>query len=433
MDIFKKGSKTQSKRIVAFTTAVLFSASLMFSGCIEVLRPTESTDNEVFPSAPVLTVSDSEYTMVEKHISYPEGADDDTAQYLLTYSVPVFSENVQYAKEMNTSISMFEAELMKRVEDERLPYADRVEGQPAPYTRVECEVTSARGFVNAVFSESYGYADDEQVITHSVVMRNGKRVGLAAASGAYDAETRAAQQILNIIENDGGDIPYYNDLILDDVISAIDLYSGFYAVDEGYTLICGTGILAPESYGDITFTIATESMYPDVVGDLITVSEYEKLSPVTDCLAYAAYINGSGFTSGNPDSVLSTAFMLTLVNNMQYGLDGLEVMDDGALYMERDAFLNLFGALFDGQFKADEQGAVEETEDGFILRPADKYGEYHFSLSDVVSNGDTLLAVGEIMYGNPDGSNSRLSGAELTLKRDTASLFGFKLVSLEFN
>src|SRR5699024_8122445 len=63
---------------------------------------------------------------------YPEGASQGDAAYALTYDLPVFSGTEPAVSAMNAAIQGWREELLDRVESERLPLADRVEGADLP-------------------------------------------------------------------------------------------------------------------------------------------------------------------------------------------------------------------------------------------------------------------------------------------------------------
>lgn len=433
--------KTQKLTVIVLA-AVMAIAATAFAGCDVVLLYSEG-DNEgtvsLLPEPTPFLLQDEDYSLSQKQIYYPEDADADSAMYVLTYTIPVFNDTYDIGKNMNDRVRIFEAELQKRVEDERLPLADRAEGEPCPYTTVNCSVTSARGFVNILFNEAYAFGTTEEVIRSSLVLKDGESVGLAAASGAYDAKERAAQQILNIVMTSHADdtetIDYYDDLTLDDIIGAMDMFNGYYVVEDGYTIMFKSGILAPSIYGEPTITISTESMYPDAVGDVLSVSDYEHLLPIINKLLIAAYSDGTGFVSGQPTDVLQTSFMIQLVSELHEVLD-VTYTDDGGIHLDRDTFMSIFSSLFDIDFHSADSvttGRIEEDDNGFTIFPNDKFEPYGFVLSDTTTNGDVLTLVGEVMYGDLDGNFSSMSSASINLRHDSTSAFGYKFISLEFN
>ena len=89
---------------------------------------------------------------------------------------------------------------------------------------------------------------------------------------------------------------YYGDLTIADVSESLDLYNGFSVAEEGYTLYVQPGVLAAdESNGrPLEFSFGRNALYPDFVGDLITVEEYEALLPQLFALASHC---GPGFQS----------------------------------------------------------------------------------------------------------------------------------------
>ncbi len=432
--------KIQKLTVIALAVVMTIAAAA-FAGCnVALLYSYGDTDAlRELPYPTPFLLHEEDYRLSQKQVYYPEDADADSAMYVLTYTIPVFDDIHDIGKSMNDRVRIFEAELQKRVEDERLPLADRAEGEPCPYTTVDCSVTQARGFVNILFNETYAFGTTEETIRSTLVLKDGKNVGLAAASGAYDAKERAAQQILNIVMTSNADdtktVDYYDDLTLDDIISAIDMFNGYYVVEDGYTIMFKSGMLAPSIYGEPTITITTESMYPDAVGDTLSVLDYETLLPVINKLLIAAYSDGTGFVSGQPTEVLQTSFMIQLVSELHEVLD-VTYTDDGGIYLDRDTFMSIFHALFDIDFhNADSvmTGRIEADDNGFTVYPNDRFEPYGFALDDAMTDGDVLTLVGEVMYGDLDGNFSSMSSASINLRHDPGSAFGYKFISLEFN
>lgn len=223
---------------------------------------------------------------------YPEGASQGDAAYAVTYDLPVFSGTEPAVSAMNAAIQGWREELLDRVESERLPLADRAEGADLPGTQVTSLCVEAEtplgNFTSVLFYESDWYENENgaaQRISTLVFDEAGLECNLAAASGVYDPLPLAAQQVWNIMSMDPS--AYYGDLTIADVSESLDLYNGFSVAEEGYTLYVQPGILAAdESNGrPLEFSFGRNALYPDFVGDLITVEEYEALLPQLFALA----------------------------------------------------------------------------------------------------------------------------------------------------
>lgn len=70
----------------------------------------------------------------------------------------------------------------------------------------------------------------------------GERLSLASAAMVYEAEPLAAQQIFNMIEASPS-AATYGDVTVDTIALAIDIYSGFFAAEQGYGVIIPAGPL----------------------------------------------------------------------------------------------------------------------------------------------------------------------------------------------
>lgn len=232
---------------------------------------------------------------------YPEGAGEADAAYKLTYELPAFAPEDAAGAAMNAAVELWRQELLTRVETERLPLADRVEGADLPGTLVSSICAQAQtplgSFTSVLLYESDWYENQSgatQRISTLVFDEAGQECNLAAASGVYDPLPMAAQQVWNIICMDPS--AYYGDLTIEDVSESLDLYNGFSVAEEGYTLYVQPGVLsADESNGaPLEFSFGRNALYPDFVGDLITVEAYEALLPQLFALASHC---GPGFQS----------------------------------------------------------------------------------------------------------------------------------------
>lgn len=279
--------------------AALMGACLFITGC--VAQPLASHEEEVVVSlapAPTDTPAPQGGPVT---LYYPEGTTEADAAYKLTYELPAFSEADAAGAAMNAAVENWRQELLTRVETERLPLADRVEGDDLPGTQVtslciEAE-TPLGSFTSVLFYESDWYENQNgatQRISTLVFDETGQECNLAAASGVYDPLPLAAQQVWNIISMDPS--AYYGDLTIEDVSESLDLYNGFSVAEEGYTLYVQSGVLAAdESNGaPLEFSFGRNALYPDFVGDLMTAEEYEALLPQLFALASHC---GPGFQS----------------------------------------------------------------------------------------------------------------------------------------
>ena len=271
-----------------------FLAALLLCACA---RPAEQpvTDAAVTPlPAPEATAAPSKdgYTSETKTVYYPEGSDEDTARFMLELRLPVFQNAA-----MNEAVAEYEDELNTRITAEQLPLSER-EGSFIPNTRVEFSVFRAEPlqgeYTNIMFTETISFLEDgepERGRYLIVLDSDGNEQSLASVSGLYYPEDTVAQQIWNIIADDGS---YYSDLTQEDIAERLDLYNGFSVGDEGYTVYLPAGTVADESMGEQEFSFGQSALYPDFVGDVITADEYASILPMLNAAAAAC---GPDFTS----------------------------------------------------------------------------------------------------------------------------------------
>ena len=171
-------------------------------------------------------------TYSEERVFYPEGADEASALFTLEYTLPVFGGGFIGADNANAEVAEYKDELLTRAAEEYLPYAD---GEGAAYARVASRVTRAGGLTNIFLSEAavFGDADADIKLSAIVLDTFGERLSLASAAMVYEAEPLAAQQIFNMIEASPS-AATYGDVTVDTIALAIDIYSGFFAAEQGY-------------------------------------------------------------------------------------------------------------------------------------------------------------------------------------------------------
>ena len=133
--------------LAALLAALLFSAA----GCGGAVNAPGATDKPGAETpgaeAPGETPesADIRYGSRTNTVYFPEGAGDADADYILTYTLPVFMPEELNCAALNAALALYEEELTERVRTERLPLADRAEGEPAPCTTVEFAASSAAG------------------------------------------------------------------------------------------------------------------------------------------------------------------------------------------------------------------------------------------------------------------------------------------------
>ncbi|MBE5784331.1 MAG: hypothetical protein E7330_00875, partial [Clostridiales bacterium] len=139
----------------------------------------EPVQDETDPPGESIAASFKEQTLF-----FPEGATAENADYILTYSLPLFPEG----DARNEAVALYEAELIARVQEERLPLADRAEGEIAPSTAVAWELFTAelagREYTNLLLFETVTFGAGEEVLPHALVLDGaGAELTFAALSG----------------------------------------------------------------------------------------------------------------------------------------------------------------------------------------------------------------------------------------------------------
>lgn len=273
------------------------AAALLLSACSKPAEqsPSEAPATEAPAPAESEILSGPGYTAEAITVYYPEGSDESTAGFMLTLPLPAF-ENAA----MNEAIAQYREELNTSITSELLPLAERT-GSFIPNMRVELSVFGAElpqgEYTNVMFTETVSFLEEGEPerARHIIVMdSDGAEQSLASVSGLYSPEDTVAQQIWNIIAEDGS---YYGDLTREDIEEYLDLYNGFSVGDEGYTVYLPAGAVADEALGGQEFSFGQSALYPGFVGDVITADEYAQLLPMLNAAAAACGPDFSGMNA----------------------------------------------------------------------------------------------------------------------------------------
>lgn len=390
---------------------------------ISTPAPTEEPQETPAADAPGEAIVSS---FKEQTLFFPEGSDTETADYVLTYSLPLFPEG----DGRNEAVSLYEEELIDRVREERLPLADRVEGEAAPSTAVSWEVTDAllggSEYTAILFLETVYFGEAKEVIPHALVLDSaGTEYSFAALSGQYEPEALVAQQIFNEIDRNGD--AYYADIAPEDVRLALDLVSGFTVSETGYTFYIRAGVLAPEEQGILSFTVERSALYPAAVGDALSTEEYEHLLPGFAAIAAACAPNYEGFTGGSPSPYAASAFMTYMLTTGE---------EEGYFAEVTEAdYAAAFASYFTGSLPGDLAALGDGTayENGVYRIPIHPRAPYAFRMDDAVRTAEGLTVYGMLLSGTPGTAQaSELAAVSLTLKADAAAPLGFRFDAVEF-
>ena len=182
--------------LAALLAALLFSAA----GCGGAVNAPGATDK---PGAETPGVeasgaeapgetpesADIRYGSRTNTVYFPEDAGDADADYILTYTLPVFMPEELNCAALNAALALYEEELTERVRTERLPLADRAEGEPAPCTTVEFAASSAAGYWSIRLFETVSYGAERETIPFVLVLdAAGSEQSFAAVSGQYEPD-----------------------------------------------------------------------------------------------------------------------------------------------------------------------------------------------------------------------------------------------------
>ncbi len=363
-------------------------------------------------------------TYSEERVFYPEGADEASALFTLEYTLPVFGGGFIGADNANAEVAEYKDELLTRAAEEYLPYAD---GEGAAYARVISRVTRAGGLTNIFLSETavFGDADADIKLSAMVLDAFGERLSLASAATVYEAEPLAAQQIFNMIEASPS-AAAYGDVTVDTIALAIDIYSGFFAAEQGYGVMIPAGTIAAEEQGALSFIIPKDAFYPECVGETITAAEYERLRGPLNDLAAACALDYSDFDSSSPAPYVASTFMTRLLTR------GTE--DTRSIAVNREeyerAYYSYFASAVPESVYSDGDGTYAEG--GSVMLPVYPHADYVFRIDDAAAEGDNVTVYGMICSGTPGTAEAyELTYASALLTRDDSAACGFVLINMQ--
>ncbi len=360
----------------------------------------------------------------EERVCYPEGADEASTLFTLEYTLPVFGGGFIGADNANAEVAEYKDELLTRAAEEYLPYAD---GEGAAYARVTSRVTRADGLTNIFLSETavFGDADADTKLSAIVLDAFGERLSLASAAMVYEAEPLAAQQIFNMIEASPSSATY-GDVTVDTIALAIDIYSGFFAAEQGYGVMIPAGTIAAEEQGALSFIIPKDTFYPECVGETITAAEYERLRGPLNDLAAACALDYSDFDSSSPAPYVASTFMNRLLTR---GTEDTRFVAVSKEEYER-AYYSYFASAVPESVYGDGDGTYAEG--GSVMLPVYPHADYVFRIDDAAAEGDNVTVYGMICSGTPGTAEAyELTYASALLTRDDSAACGFVLINMQ--
>lgn len=386
------------------------------TGAVPVITP--EAGGAVSTEPPAQGTGFAAYEIRREMIYYPEGSDAASAEYMLDAQLPYFTDGGEVAASMNDSVAMYREELMERVVSERVPLADRVEGEDAPSTLVSCEMEFVGDYLNVGFYEDVSYGDSVEHSLYTIVFaRAGTEQSLAGLTGVFDPSDLAAQQVLNQIAKD--ESLYYGDITAENVKAALDLFSGFSVAENGYLLYAAEGTLGKTELGILSFAAEKSAFYPEFVGDIVQAERYDALQSAVSLMARACAENYLSFSEGSPGALCATGF-----------LSGV-LAKDNVKTMTAQEYEALFQSYFTGTIPANlnEEGDGTTLENGVYTVAESPAATYTVELMEARLEGETLTLTGTLFYGEPGAADaSPVGSVEAVLYADAAAEMGYRFV-----
>ena len=382
-------------------------------------KPTES----ILPgTSPEPASQPSDVDSFSQTLYYPEDSDEDTAQYRLTYSIPVFEDSTPAGAAMNEAVARYMDSLLVLVSQERVPRADRADGEPLPSTDVSYELSYARGYTNVIFNSISSYGVGEELgISTLVLDGRGNERPLQYVSGVYSGENNVAQAILSDVASavDGN---YFHDVTIESVLRAIDLYNGYTVEDFGYRIYVLPASLAPESEGILSFDVTTAEAAPGFVGDVISVDAIYALLPRLNSLATALAVNYESYTDGMISPYAATIYACIRLIDENPGVSG-------SVVTTRDELIEIISTSLGIESELDLSAwGIKENADSLSVSTSHALSVYGVDISDVTaSDGGVLLLKGTLHFGAAGSAASQgyVSTVEIEIIPSAASECGY--------
>lgn len=374
---------------------------------------------------------------------FPEGAAEESADYALTLNLPDFSaapqEKAELYAALQGAVDVLKDDALTRVTEERLPLSDRADGAPVPQTELTIKAYTSGSYYELVALESYSYdgTDSNEHLSACVFTSGGAEVSLGDLVGGYDARAVTAQQVYNVIDRVDG--AFYNDVSLDDIAIALDVYNGFAVTDAGVVILFAPGTVAPEEAFTQRVTVKRAALWPDTVNDaitngLFTADEYAAMLPMLHALACAVAPNYESFTGSAPSVYAATAFMTQIFTSER----SAQLSPIPFLNIDKAEYESVFASYFSSAMPALEGDAP--VTDGTALSadgthysvPLMTLSAYAFRPETCSVDGGALILTGALISGaqGEGAEESVMATAHLKLIKDSAAACGYKIDSV---
>ncbi|MDO4568031.1 MAG: hypothetical protein Q4B99_03630 [Clostridia bacterium] len=412
-----------------FVCAAMAAALLLTSCVVGNTGYTPSPDSSATPGTatseptPPVTGSPDGYEDVSTTTLYfPEGTDEDTAQYRLAYSVPAFGDGDPVASAMSAAVQRY-CDSLLRTAQERALSADRAEGEALPYTEVTCELREARGYTSVVFHESHSYgASVERSVSTLVLDSAGIERPLPYVCGSYDAQRAIAQRILSEITTDADGF-YFRDVDEAGVLRALDLFNGYTVEEFGFRIYIAPATIAPQARGILIFDLAAEELAPEFVGEIMSFDDYSRLLPELNHLAVALAENYESFS----DSAISARAATVYACHRAVAQNPTAT---GAISLSQDEFDALMLAVFATAPAIDQSTwPMTESDDGYAISAGYSLPDYGVNITGATAQGDSILLTGTLQFGAAGSATgaSVAAAVEIAVRPHSGSPFGFRI------
>lgn len=344
---------------------------------------------------------------------WPDGADEDTAEYALFVDYPVFDKTNSAASAINAAMDDYILSLADRVEKDHVPTADG-----KSYSKATFEVGFARGYLNVIFHVKHGEIAETDALMFD---RRGDKMTVFDIFLSYNANIMAANAICLKMEDD----PLLPSPDPNVILGEVDREYRVSATDTGCTVW-----FPPDSVeqGEHAFELSFE----DVLGSLVSpegafagFDEYASAQELIRMALLSVIIHAETVENG----VLSPYAAGVFMTQAAAGVPSTA----GRRIMPKDEFESLYRSCFGEDYPGcDPDSDSVRMEDGvYSISVSAPSFVYNVEPNSVVSDGDTVVITGDLMTGTfGERWSEFVCPVTVTLQRNAESPYGFVLREL---
>lgn len=408
-------AKTKKNRILPLlTAAVIMLAAVLNFGCSGKREKPDPTDEPRVTDAPPVSYGMTQYVRY-----WPENADPASCKYSCIVQRPQFSKAYTAGYAMNKAVDAYLDELASRIESDYLPGAL----EERPYSQVACSVEVCGSITNVIFSEEHYY--EAQLVKNVFVLmldERGNELSIRDVFRSYHADEAAAEAVFSRIKDD----PAYFDTDFNLVLAAIDPLHGAKAVEDGCVVYVREGALAPFEEGVLEFTLSSEELTPDFVGNgkTLSVKEYNDIAEFLGLVADASAVRGNDIEGGALTPFAATGFMGRAVKKLRIPPAA------GRIEVPKADFEALYRSCFGSEFPGVDTAAHDiKLQDGvYSVSASQREFDYNVDMLLAEREGDSIVITGDVMYGEYGSAySSFVCHVSITLTKNRESPFGFTL------